>query len=125
MCDGNKQALAFVYCEDDPGRRAAANLPTRDEPPPRQPCGLRMYCLLDILVVALLQQASEIDRVRSDPASFIARSPISPSPVLVAPQPRGGATGTSFLPPRAVLLAAFFFRGALIDIGLRQRFQVT
>ena len=29
--DANKQALAFVYCEDDPGRRAAASLLTRDE----------------------------------------------------------------------------------------------
>ena len=26
--DHNKQALAFVYCEDDPGRRTAANLLT-------------------------------------------------------------------------------------------------
>ncbi len=31
MRDANKQALAFVYCEDEPGRRAAANLMTRDE----------------------------------------------------------------------------------------------
>ena len=23
--DANKQALSFVYCEDDPGRRMAAN----------------------------------------------------------------------------------------------------
>jgi hypothetical protein len=29
--DANKQALAFVYCEDEPGRRAAAKLLTRDE----------------------------------------------------------------------------------------------
>jgi hypothetical protein len=29
--DANKQALAFVYCEDEPGRRAAATLLTRDE----------------------------------------------------------------------------------------------
>ena len=29
--DHNGQALAFVYCEDEPGRRAAANLLTRDE----------------------------------------------------------------------------------------------
>ena len=29
--DSNGQALAFVYFEDDPGRRAAANLLTRDE----------------------------------------------------------------------------------------------
>jgi hypothetical protein len=29
--DANKQALAFVYCEDEFGRRAAANLLTRDE----------------------------------------------------------------------------------------------
>ena len=27
----NKQALAFVYCEDDLGRRATAKLLTRDE----------------------------------------------------------------------------------------------
>jgi hypothetical protein len=29
--DANKQALAFVYCEDDPGRRSTAKLLTRDE----------------------------------------------------------------------------------------------
>jgi hypothetical protein len=29
--DANKQALAFVYCEDEPGRRATAKLLTRDE----------------------------------------------------------------------------------------------
>ncbi len=29
--DGNGQALAFVYFEDEPGRRAAAKLLTRDE----------------------------------------------------------------------------------------------
>jgi hypothetical protein len=29
--DANKQALAFVYCEDDPGRRTTAKLLTRDE----------------------------------------------------------------------------------------------
>jgi hypothetical protein len=29
--DANKQALAFVYCEDEPGRQAAAKLLTRDE----------------------------------------------------------------------------------------------
>jgi hypothetical protein len=29
--DANQQALAFVYCEDEPGRRAAAKLLTRDE----------------------------------------------------------------------------------------------
>jgi hypothetical protein len=29
--DANGQALAFVYCEDEPGRRAAASLLTRDE----------------------------------------------------------------------------------------------
>ena len=29
--DANKQALAFVYCEDESGRRAAAKLLTRDE----------------------------------------------------------------------------------------------
>ena len=29
--DANGQALAFIYCEDEPGRRAAANLLTRDE----------------------------------------------------------------------------------------------
>jgi hypothetical protein len=32
--DANKQALAFVYCEDEPGRRAAASLLTRDEARP-------------------------------------------------------------------------------------------
>ena len=31
MRDHNGQAFAFVYCEDEPGRRSAANLPTRDE----------------------------------------------------------------------------------------------
>jgi hypothetical protein len=31
MRDANRQALAFVYCEDEPGRRAAAKLLTRDE----------------------------------------------------------------------------------------------
>jgi hypothetical protein len=29
--DHNGQALAFVYCEDEPGRRTAAKLLTRDE----------------------------------------------------------------------------------------------
>jgi hypothetical protein len=29
--DANGQALAFVYCEDEPGRRTAAGLLTRDE----------------------------------------------------------------------------------------------
>ena len=29
--DGNRQAVAYVYCEDDPGRRSSANLLTRDE----------------------------------------------------------------------------------------------
>ena len=28
--DANKQALAFVYCEDEPGRGATAKLLTRD-----------------------------------------------------------------------------------------------
>jgi hypothetical protein len=31
--DANKQALAFVYCEDEPGRRATGKLLTRDEAP--------------------------------------------------------------------------------------------
>jgi hypothetical protein len=29
--DANQQALTFVYCEDEPGRRAAASLLMRDE----------------------------------------------------------------------------------------------
>ena len=29
--DANKQALAFVYCEDEPGRRTTGKLLTRDE----------------------------------------------------------------------------------------------
>jgi hypothetical protein len=29
--DHNGQALAYVYCEDEPGRRAAAHLLTQDE----------------------------------------------------------------------------------------------
>jgi hypothetical protein len=31
VCDRNGQALAYVYFEEDPGRRTAANLLTRDE----------------------------------------------------------------------------------------------
>ena len=31
LSSGYKQALAFVYCENEPGRRAAAKLLTRDE----------------------------------------------------------------------------------------------
>jgi hypothetical protein len=31
VCDHSGQALAFVHCEDDSGRRAAANLLTRAE----------------------------------------------------------------------------------------------
>jgi hypothetical protein len=29
--DANRQALNYVYCEDEPGRRSAAKLLTRDE----------------------------------------------------------------------------------------------
>jgi hypothetical protein len=29
--DANEQALAFVYCEDEPGRRTMGKLLTRDE----------------------------------------------------------------------------------------------
>jgi hypothetical protein len=29
--DANKQALTFVYCENEPGRRATAKLLTRDQ----------------------------------------------------------------------------------------------
>ena len=29
--DSNGQAIAYVYCEDDPGRRSTAKLLTRDE----------------------------------------------------------------------------------------------
>jgi hypothetical protein len=31
VCDANGQALAFVYCEDEPGRRTTAKFLTRDE----------------------------------------------------------------------------------------------
>jgi hypothetical protein len=31
VSDHNEQALAYVYFEEEPGRRAAANLLTRDE----------------------------------------------------------------------------------------------
>jgi hypothetical protein len=34
--DANGQVLAYVYFEDEPGRRAAAKLPTRDEARRRQ-----------------------------------------------------------------------------------------
>jgi hypothetical protein len=29
--DANRQAVAYVYCEDEPGRRTTAKLLTRDE----------------------------------------------------------------------------------------------
>jgi hypothetical protein len=29
--DANRQALAYVYCEEEPGRRTAAKLLTKDE----------------------------------------------------------------------------------------------
>jgi hypothetical protein len=29
--EANGQALAYLYCEEEPGRRSAAHLPTRDE----------------------------------------------------------------------------------------------
>ena len=32
--DHNEQALAFVYCEDEPGRRTTGKLLTRDEAKP-------------------------------------------------------------------------------------------
>jgi hypothetical protein len=31
VTDGNGQKLAYVYCEDEPGRRSAAKLLDRDE----------------------------------------------------------------------------------------------
>ena len=31
ICDGKGKPLAYVYYENEPGRRAAANLLTRDE----------------------------------------------------------------------------------------------
>ena len=31
--DANGQALAYVYCEDEPGRRSAAKLLTHEEAP--------------------------------------------------------------------------------------------
>ena len=31
VCDRNRQTLAYVYYEEEPGRRAAASLLTRDE----------------------------------------------------------------------------------------------
>jgi hypothetical protein len=31
ICDANRRALAFVYFEDEPGRRSAAKLLTKDE----------------------------------------------------------------------------------------------
>ena len=31
--DANRQALAYVYCEEEPGRRAAAKLLTRERGP--------------------------------------------------------------------------------------------
>ena len=29
--DSNRQSLAYIYFEDEPGRRSAAKLPTKDE----------------------------------------------------------------------------------------------
>ena len=31
VCDANGQALAFVYCEDEPGRRTRRTYPSKKE----------------------------------------------------------------------------------------------
>ena len=42
--DTNGQALAYAYFKDEPGRRAAAHLPTRDGPGASPTPRCRSYC---------------------------------------------------------------------------------